>query len=85
MILSKRKCFSFEYLINKIKVKIGCLKVSLLSQAGQNTLIKSLVLAIPIYNMSILQLPKGTTKDIVMIIRKFRWGEEFDGKKTSFD
>ena len=36
----------------------------MLSQAGRNTLIKSVASALPVYNMSVLQLLAQTTKAI---------------------
>lgn len=77
LILNKKKATSFEFLVEKMKSKISNWKFSLLSQAGRNTLIKSVASAVSIYNMSVLMLPKDTINQIVKALRKFWRGDCF--------
>ncbi|XP_075670283.1 putative mitochondrial protein AtMg00310 [Castanea sativa] len=57
-------------------------KEKLLSQAGRETLIKSVIQAIPTYTMSCFKLPKGLIKDLEVLIRKFWWGYNGDNRKV---
>lgn len=43
-------------------------------------LLKSVALAIPVYNMSVLKLPKDTNNQIDKSLRMF-WWEEYDEKR----
>lgn len=53
-----------------------------LSQAGRNTLVKSIVSFLPVYNMSVLQLPSKTLDSLDKMMRKFWSGDRVD--KTKF-
>ena len=52
--------------------EIAGMEGKLLSQAGREVLIKSVIQAIPTYSMSCFKLPKGLIKEIEIMIRKFR-------------
>ena len=47
----------------------------LLSQAGQEVLMKAVVQALPTYTMSCFKLPTGLCHDIEALIRNFFWGQ----------
>ena len=49
-------------------------KENLLSQAGKEVLIKSIIQAIPTYTMNCFKLPRGLIKELEVLIRKFWWG-----------
>lgn len=49
LVLRKHKHLSFEPLIHKIKSRISCWKIPLLSKERRNTLVKLVVSTIPIY------------------------------------
>ena len=54
----------------------------ILSQAGKEVLIKSVIQAIPTYTMSCFKLPRGLVKELEILIRKFRWGYNGDNRKV---
>ena len=56
-------------------------KEKLLSQAGGDVLIKSVIQAIPTYTMSCFKLPKGLIKELEILIRKFWWGYSRGNRK----
>ena len=53
----------------------------MLSQAGREVLVKSVIQAIPTYAMGCFKLPLGLCDDIEMIIRKFWWGQRGNRRK----
>ena len=71
----------FEPILDKVRSRIKSWQAPLLSQAGRNTLIKTVASPIPVYNMSVLRLPKLTTEELDRIYRKFWWGDR-EGKKN---
>jgi hypothetical protein len=50
------------------------------SQAARTTLLKSMANAIPTYLMSLFLIPKSFCLEIIVIMRKFRWGFPQDKK-----
>lgn len=54
--------------------KIKGWKEKLLSKAGKEVLIKSVIQSISIYMMSIFRLPDGIIDDIHSMFAKFWWG-----------
>ena len=65
----KKACFT--QLKERIWAKMQGWKEKLLSQAGNEVMIKVVVQAIPMYSMSVFKLPIGQCKDIEAMIRKF--------------
>lgn len=57
-------------------------KDKLLSQAGREILIKSVIQAILTYTMSYFKLLKGLIKELKMPIQKFWWGYNGDSRKV---
>jgi hypothetical protein len=51
-------------------------KVKFLSQAEKEILLKAMIQAIPMYNMSIFQLPLGLCKEINGMMQKFWWDHQ---------
>ena len=64
----------FIYIKERVWKKLQWWKEKLLSQAGREVLIKSVIQAIPTYTMSCFKLPKGLIKELEILIRKFWWG-----------
>lgn len=46
-------------------------QTDVLSQPGRNTLIKSVVSALPVYNMLVLQIPNKTLNSMDKMMKKF--------------
>ena len=72
----------FIYIKERVWKKLQGWKEKLLSQAGREVLIKSVIQAIPTYTMSCFKLPKGLVKDLEGLIRKFWWGYGGEHRKT---
>ena len=53
----------------------------LLSQAGREVLIKSMIQTIPTYTMRCFKIPLGLCHDIEALIKKFWWGQRGDRRK----
>ena len=59
---------SFVYIKERVWRKLQGWKEKLLSQAGREVLIKTVIQAIPIYTMSCFKLPKGLIKELETLI-----------------
>lgn len=62
--------------------KIKGWKELLLSSAGKEGLLKSVVQAIPIYAMSILSFPRSFLKELNALIAKFWWSRNKNARGT---
>lgn len=74
ILFKRHKNLCFDSLISKIKKKIQSWQANVLSQAGRNILVKSIVSSLSVYNMSVLQLPKETLNSMDKMMRKLWWG-----------
>ena len=72
---------SFSYIRERVWSKIKGWKEKLLSQAGREVLIKSVLQAMPTFTMGYFKLPKSLCKDIESMIRKFWWGYKGEARK----
>lgn len=62
-------------LVEKFYNKLAGWKANFLSFAGRLTLIKSVLISVPVYFMTIAKLPAKTVKELTKVMRKFLWGE----------
>lgn len=69
--MGRGKRESFSYIRERVWHKIQGWKEKLLSQAGREILIKSIVQAMPSFTMGCFKLPKSLCKDMESLIRKF--------------
>ena len=74
VLVGRAKKQNFIYLKERVWKKLQGWKEKILSQAGREVLIKSVIHAIPTYTMSCFKLPKGLVKELEVLIRKFWWG-----------
>ena len=63
----------FNFLIDKLKVRLSGWKAKLLNRAGRVTLACSVLIAMPVYNMQTTWVPQQVCDDIDRIIRSFVW------------
>ena len=77
--MDKSDCFQF--LIDRIVMKISGWKEKLLSAGGKEILLKSVVQAIPTYAMSVFKIPKKICKGIIDAMSHFWWGDEDNQKR----
>lgn len=56
----------------------------MLSQAGKETYIKTVLQALPTYIMSVFKLPISLLKDMNRVIHNFWWGQQ-DKEHNSLD
>jgi len=80
-LVGRHKKKSFSNIKEKIWKKLKGWKEKLFSQAAREILIKVVIEAISIYTMSCFKLPKGLTKEIETLIRKFWWGYRGEQRK----
>ena len=79
--MGRAKKQSFIYSKEKVWKKLQGWKEKLLSQAGKEVLIKSIIQVILTYTMSCFKLPKRLIKELEILIRKFWWGYSGGNKK----
>ena len=72
--VGKRKKASFNYIKERVWRKLQGWEGKLLSQAGREVLIKSVIQAIPTYTMGCFKIPIGLCNEIETMIKKFWWG-----------
>ena len=72
---SRRTTFSYQYLVDKIRVKIEGWQSKYLSMAGRATLIKSVVSIIPIYAMQTTLIPQKISLQLDKMSCSFLWGD----------
>ncbi|KAJ1695315.1 hypothetical protein LUZ63_012013 [Rhynchospora breviuscula] len=63
----------FQKLIDKIKGKLAGWKTPLMTRAGRAVLASSVLSSIPVYFMSVFQLPSWVIRDIDKVRRNFIW------------
>ncbi|XP_023891658.1 uncharacterized protein LOC112003691 [Quercus suber] len=66
---------TFHDLKDKLRKKLARWKEKLLSNAGNEILIKLVAQAIPSYTMSCFKLPDSLCDELAGIVRKFWWGQ----------
>ena len=75
------KSDSFQYLIDRLILRLTGWKEKCLSSGGKEVLIKSVAQAIPSYAMSVFKIPKKICKGITDVISRFWWGDDASHKR----
>ena len=81
-LVGRNKNASFEKLKQRVWKCLQGWEGKLLSQAGREVLIKSVIKSIPTYEMSYFKLPMTLCHEIESLIRKFWWGQRGDRRKV---
>jgi hypothetical protein len=71
----------FESFIERIIQRINGWKEKILSIGGKEILLKAVAQAIPVYAMSVFQIPKGVCKRMTDAIAQFWWGDDENSNK----
>ncbi|XP_071922616.1 uncharacterized mitochondrial protein AtMg00310-like [Coffea arabica] len=82
MAIGRSKNQVFGYIKISIINKLKGWKNKMLSSAGKEVLIKSVIQAMPNYAMACFKLPKGLCKEICKCIANFWWGREEQDRKV---
>ena len=80
-LVGRGKRESFNFLKERVWKKLQGWEGKLLSQAGREVLIKTIIQAIPTFTMGCFKLPLSLCNDIGMMIRKFWWGQRGNSRK----
>ncbi|GJZ47149.1 RNA-directed DNA polymerase, eukaryota [Tanacetum coccineum] len=75
---------AWDGLVHKLRSRLSKWKVKTLSIGGRLTLLKSVLGASPLYNMSIFKIPKGELKDMEAIRSKFFNGADSSERKITW-
>ena len=70
-LIGRRKKASFNYIKERVWRKLQGWEGKLLSQAGRDVLINSVIQAITTYTMGCFKLPIGLCNEIEVLIRRF--------------
>lgn len=70
--------------IEKMKKRLSRWRADSMSMGGRITIIKSVLSAIPVYNLSLMKLPKTVEKNLVSLFRNFLWGGKEGEYKMSW-
>lgn len=83
-VIGHSKVQAFAGVKGKVWDIINEWKEKFLSQAGKEILLKAVIQAIPIYTMSVFQLPKTMCKDLNSMMSKFWWGLKENNSKAAW-
>lgn len=73
---------TYQYVIDKVKVRLSNWKANHLALAGRHTLVSSVINAIPVYPMQTAILPATICEEVESRARSFLWGSTAEKKKT---
>ena len=80
-VVGRNKKASLNYIKDRVWGKLQGWKQKLFSQEGKEVLLKAVVQDISSFAMNCFRLPVGLCQDIVMLIRKFWWGQRGERRK----
>lgn len=66
---------AYQFLIDKFSSKLQMWKSNILSPAGRLVLVRTVLMALPIYYMATSNIPKSVLNEITSIISRFFWGK----------
>ena len=81
MVIGRTKNQVFGEVKASVTQRIQSWKRNLLSLAGKEVLLKSVIMALPNYTMSCFRIPKGMCRDISKQMARFWWGADEHQRK----
>ncbi|XP_027096149.2 uncharacterized protein [Coffea arabica] len=82
LVIRRFKRQVFDFIRQKTIARLKGWKQKLLSQAGKEVLLKSVIMALPTYVMSCCLLPKALCKEICSKMAKYWWGQKENEHKV---
>lgn len=79
--IGKTKTELFNYVKDRVLLKLAGWKEKLINQAGKEVLLLSVALAIPIYAMACFKLPEGLCHQIEAAMARFWWGSKSSNER----
>jgi len=79
-----RKCVFWNPVVDKIRSRLSSWKGRLLSMAGRICLIKSVIIALPLFYFSFFKAPVSVCNQIRRIQAQFLWGWGHDSRKIAW-
>lgn len=70
--------------VDKVRGRLNRWTGDSLSMGGRLTIIKSVLSAIPLYNLSLMRLPKTVEGNLISLLRGFLWGSKEGEKKLAW-
>jgi hypothetical protein len=83
-LIGRSKVSTFAEIKGQVWERLNGWKEKFLSQAGREILLKAVIQAIPIYTMSVFQLPKTLCKEINSMMGRFWWGSKENETKIAW-
>jgi hypothetical protein len=83
-LMGRSKVLSLTGIKGRIRDKMQGWKEKFLSHAGKEVLLKAVVQAIPVYTMSVFQLPKTLCNEINSMMTMFWWGHKENTNKVAW-
>lgn len=77
---NRNKTAHFHELLEKVDQRLSAWKLRMLNRAGKLCLIKSVVTAIPVYEMQVSWIPQSICNRIDQACRRFLWSSNSDSK-----
>ncbi|WCJ35671.1 DNAse I-like superfamily protein [Euphorbia peplus] len=74
---------TYNYVVDRVKLRLAGWKAKCLSFAGRVTLVRSVLNAIPAYTMQTVMLPASICNSLDMVSRKFLWGATTEVRRIS--
>lgn len=80
--MQRSKVTTFGFLKDKAKKRTLSWDGKVISRAGKETLVKSIIQALPTYTMSVFLLPLKITKDLERSIERFWWNSKKNDSRS---
>lgn len=68
----------WSMVIERVEKRLDGWSWKYLSLGGRLTLIRSVLMNLPTYHISIFQIPKGISRKLELCFRRFLWGDKQD-------
>ncbi|CAM9001934.1 unnamed protein product [Rhodiola kirilowii] len=76
LVMSQKRSEAFNFVVEKMWSRINGWKENLLSIAGKEVLLKSVLMATPLYTMSCFALPMRILNKMTSVVAKFWWSNQ---------